>query len=348
MKLHRWTLCLLSIPLFPSLSAAQATLTDHYTMHLDSAQSQVQYVIDTTLGPCTLSRSPSGFLSGDLVVLLNPGANPISTGEFDGGDCSCHPDLVGTIPSSQPGLPPLLEVHLGSLVLQHHSTPFNCDSGGRFATITSCVVAGGTLEVSVGGAAFVSVPIVGTTSDSTSAQGRVSIDATGIHVEREFQNTLDIGATALGLGVQIGMRGKLDAQMPFPVPTRFCPAAPNSTGLPAMVEFSGTPSVSRNDGRVLVRQCPADATGTFIAGDQQGQVPFGNGVRCATGTILRARTIQVSSTGAGSWILDLRVPPLSESVLVGSRWNFQFLYRDDAAAGAKTNASDAIAVDFVP
>ena len=57
MNLHRsapYLLASLAFPLLPA--AAQSTITDHYTMHVDSVRSQVQYVIDTTLGPCTLLR----------------------------------------------------------------------------------------------------------------------------------------------------------------------------------------------------------------------------------------------------------------------------------------------------
>ena len=130
MKLIRWTLCALSIPLCPS--AAQATVNDHYTMQVDSVQSLVYYGLDTSLGPCTLSAGSTGHLSGDMVVVLRPGAFPISEGQLDGGNCGCQPDLIGIIPNALPGLPPLLEVHLDSLVVQSVSAPFSCDSAGSF------------------------------------------------------------------------------------------------------------------------------------------------------------------------------------------------------------------------
>jgi hypothetical protein len=342
----RWTLFLLTLPALSP--AARATLTDHYTMQVDSVQSQVQYEIDTNLGLCTLSPSANGNISGDMVVVLHPGAYPVSDGQFDGGNCSCMPNLVGIIPNSLPGLPPLLEVHLSSLVVRPHSLPFQCDSNGLFLAYTSCDVTNGNLDVSVSGVPFIPVSILGLTSDTTRSHGHVWIDGSGIHVLREIGNVIEVNVPALNLSLHIAIRGVIRGNMGFPVPTRFCTATPNSTGQPASIDFSGSPSVSLNDGQLLVTHCPPNVTGLFITSDQQGQLPFGNGYRCATGQLLRIGAIHVGSNGAGTLALDVHAPPASGNLVAGSRWNFQCAYRDVAAGGALFNASDAIAVDFVP
>src|SRR5689334_23835049 len=110
MNPNRWILFLLSAPV--SMSAAQATVTDHYPMQVDSVQSLVIFGLDTSLGPCTLTTGTTGHLQGDTVVVLHPGAFPISDGQFDGGQCGCQPDMIGIIPNALPGLPPLLECHM--------------------------------------------------------------------------------------------------------------------------------------------------------------------------------------------------------------------------------------------
>jgi hypothetical protein len=342
----RWTLLFLSIPALHA--SAQATVNDHYTMQVDSVHSMVIYGIDTSLGPCTLSAGSGGQLTGDMVVVLHPGAYSISDGQLDGGNCGCQPDLIGIIPNSLPGLPPLLECHLTSLVVQPHSPPFSCDSAGLFLADASCVVTGGILEVSMSGSAFINVTIVGTVSDTTRSHGQVWIDGNGIHLTREFDNTLDVQVPTLALDLHFGIAGQLRADMGFPPPTRFCPATPNSTGVAARLDFSGTSSVSRNDGQFSVSQCPHNVTGLCIAGDNQGQVPFGNGYRCATGQLLRFGTLHVGSAGSGSCPCNLLAPPLVGNLVAGTRWNFQFVYRDPAAGGASFNASDALAIDFVP
>lgn len=344
----RFALMLSLVPILSLSSTARATVTDRYIFTVDSANSQVQYEIDSNLGLCTLSPSMNGNIAGSMALVLHPGQFPISEGRLDGGDCSCLPDLVGLVPNSLPGLPPLLEVHLGGLVVRPHSRPFACDASGLFLVDASCDVVGGNLDVSVLGGPFVPVPILGLTSDSTRTHGQVWIDGTGIHVVREIGNTISLSVPALGLDLHIAIRGVIRGNMDYPAPTNFCPATPNSTGQPAAIHFGGTPSVSRNDGQLLVMFCPPSTTGLFIAGDQQGQVPFGNGTRCATGQLLRLGTIHVGSNGAGSSALDLHLPPAADNVVAGSRWNFQFAYRDVAAGGAMFNASDAIAVEFVP
>ena len=340
---------MLSLAPFLALSSvARAVTLDRCTFLVDPAQSQVQIEIDTNLGLCTLSPGADVDLRGNMLLVLRPGLIPISDGRFEGGECSCQPDLVGIVPNRLPGLPPLLEVHLGGLVLRPHSLPFQFDSSGLFVADTSVDIVNGKLDVSVLGGPFKACPILGATSGVARSHGQLWIDGDGIHLVREIGNVIDVGVPALNLSLHIAIRGVIHGNLGYPPPPHFCPATVNSTGLAARIDFGGTPSVSRNDGQLFVGQCPPHATGFFFTGNQQGQVPFGNGYRCATGQLLRLGTIHCGSNGAGSIGLDLAAPPASGNLVAGSRWNFQFAYRDVAAGGALFNASDAIAVDFVP
>src|SRR5258706_11662307 len=210
------TVSMLSLVSLLALQAtAQATVNDHYTFLVDSTQSQVIYGISTSLGPCTLSGGTGGNISGDTVVVLHSGAFPISDGQLTGGNCSCQPDLIGIIPNSVPGLPPLLEVHLNALVVQPSSPPFSCDAGGLFLTDVACVVTGGTLEVSMSGSAFLNVPIVGMLTDTSRSHGQLWIDGNGIHLTREFDNSLDVSVPALSLDLHIVIAGQLRSDMTF-------------------------------------------------------------------------------------------------------------------------------------
>ena len=346
MQSVRPLLSLASLAVFST--AATAGINDRYFFLVDSAQSQVQYEIDTNLGMCSLGTTQSGSISGEMQILLHPGAFPISDGRFDGGDCGCHPNLVGIIPNSLPGLPPLLEVHLDGLVVRPHSPTFQCNSTGNFMADANFDVVGGNLSVAVGGGVFVPVPILGMTSDNFRSQGHVWIDDNGIHVQREIGNVLDVNIPALSLDLHIAIRGLIRGNMGYAPPTYFCPATPNSTGQIARIFFGGTPSVSRDDAELFATECPPHVTGYFFTGDSQGQLPFGNGYRCVTGQLLRLGTIHCDANGAGSVALDLHAPPAAGNLVAGSTWNFQFAYRDVAAGGAMFNATGALAVDFVP
>ena len=329
-------------------STALATVNDHYPFTVDTLHSRLMYEINSNLGLCDLGAGAHGEVTGTMILALHPGAFPISTGQYDGGDCACLPDLVGIVPNSVPGLPPLLEVRLSNLVVQQHSPTFQCDSEGTYLADVRLDCVGGNLDVSVSGGPFLPVPIIGATSDHARTQGQLWIDDAGIHVYREVGNAFTIDVPALNLELYIGIRGVIRGQFGYPAPTSFCPATPNSTGVPAQIGFAGTPSVSRNDGQLLAMSCPPNTTGVFVTGDQAVQVPFGNGTLCAGGNLFRFHAVQVSATGSAAMALDLDVPPAVGNIVAGSRWNFQFTFRDAAAGGAMFNASNALAIDFVP
>jgi hypothetical protein len=336
------------VPILGLSGGTLAAVNDHYPFVVDTVHSRLMYEIDSNLGLCDLGAGAHGEVTGTMVLALHPGVFPISSGQFDGGDCACTPDLVGIVPGSLPGLPPLLEVRLSNLVVQQHSPTFQCDSNGAYLADVGLDVTGGNLDVSVSGGPFLPVPIVGATSDHQRTQGQLWIDDSGIHVIREVGNTITLNVPALNLDLYIGIRGVIRGQMAFPTPTSFCPATPNSTGQPAQIGFAGTPSVSRNDGQLLVMSCPPATMGVFITSDEKGQVPFGNGTLCATGRLLRLATVQVSATGSATAALDLQAPPAAGNLVAGTHWIFQCAYRDVAAGGALFNASDAVAIDFVP
>ena len=46
--------------------------------------------------------------------------------------------------------------------------------------------------------------------------------------------------------------------------------------------------------------------------------------------------------------LDNTAPQHVSNILPGTRWNFQFWYRDPAAGGATFNLSNALTVPFTP
>ncbi len=198
------------------------------------------------------------------------------------------------------------------------------------------------------GHSALNVPLAGRTTDSESSHGVISIDSAGIHVGRQFSNRLNVDVPALALSVHVGIAGMIRADMSFPPPTRFCTAAVNSSGMPGRIDLSGSTSVTMNDGVLLLSQCPHDRSAFCFFGDGQGQVAFGNGVRCVAGTLHRLPALRLSANGSASLSLDLSHPPLSNYLRPGTTWGFQCGFRDPAAGGAGFNATDAIRVRFVP
>jgi len=222
MSQARWTIFLVTIPALSP--AALATVADRFTLRIASPQSQAQFEIDSSLGTCLLATGSAGCLSGDVDLVLHPGVPPAFSGQFDGGRCSTPADLVGIVPNSLPGAAPLLVVHVDSLALATRSRAFSCDSSGCFLTQNTCEVTDGSLDVSVMGGEFTSVPVVGVRSDSSRSRGRVWVDETGIHVLYEIDTRLVVRVPESDLNLRISIRSVVRGDAEFPVPTRLRPA----------------------------------------------------------------------------------------------------------------------------
>ena len=223
MSQARWTLFLVTIPALSP--AALATVVDRFTLRIAAAQSQAQFEIDSSLGKCLLASGSAGSLSGEVDLVLQPGVPPAFSGQFDGGACATPPDLVGIVPNKLLGAPPLLVVHVDSLAFATRSRAFTCDSNGCFQTQSTAEVTAGSLDVSVLGGEFVSVPVVGVRSDSARSRGRVWVDETGIHVLYELDTRLSVRVPESDLKLRIAIRSVVRGDAEIPVPTRFRPAA---------------------------------------------------------------------------------------------------------------------------
>jgi len=128
----------------------------------------------------------------------------------------------------------------------------------------------------------------------------------------------------------------------------YCAALPNSTGIPATIQLTGSPSFSLNNMVLSALDLPDAATCSFFHGTARVDpaTTFGNGLRCAGGTVKRLATLQAIG---GSMI---QFQDLSGSPYVGTQpgdvLRFQLVYRDAAAGGAGFNTTAALEVTFCP
>lgn len=133
-------------------------------------------------------------------------------------------------------------------------------------------------------------------------------------------------------------------------PTNFCVASPNSTGQAASISSEGSGYVPKNDYVLTAAGCPANQLGIFVMGTGQASTPFGNGVLCVGGGVLRLLP-PVSTGASGSCALALDFTHASSSasqIDAGETWNFQFWFRDVAAGGAGFNLSNGLSATFCP
>jgi hypothetical protein len=83
-------------------------------------------------------------------------------------------------------------------------------------------------------------------------------------------------------------------------------------------------------------------------GDAQSALPFGNGIRCAGGSITRYSVQQTDGLGEASLAIDNTTAPALGKIVPGSTWNWQWWYRDPMGGGAAFNTSDGLTVSYCP
>ena len=128
--------------------------------------------------------------------------------------------------------------------------------------------------------------------------------------------------------------------------SHYCQTSPNSFGAGALILHSGSVNVSDNSLVLISILCPFNQFGVFYHGNNQLNVPFGNGVRCVGGGIHRLPVVNTGATGSAASVIDLQNPIYGISG--GITKKFQFWYRDPVAGGANFNLSDALSIQFCP
>jgi hypothetical protein len=130
----------------------------------------------------------------------------------------------------------------------------------------------------------------------------------------------------------------------------YCVTTPNSAGGGASISWSGSLSVTADTFFLHASGTPPSALGAFIYGAVADQIPFGNGMRCISGTTFRLPIVQASG-GSMDYQVALSAPPVpAGQISAGSRWHFQAWFRDahPTAAPHHFNLSDGLRVVFCP
>ncbi len=126
----------------------------------------------------------------------------------------------------------------------------------------------------------------------------------------------------------------------------YCEGLVNSTGSRGSISSSGSTSHSANALTLSASGLPSNQFGLFFYGPNQIQISFGNGLRCVGGGVYRLNPPALTDAmGEISRDVDFNAAPMSAGaglVVPGSRWNFQFWFRDPAAGGATFNLTDGL------
>ncbi|HEX5052200.1 MAG TPA: hypothetical protein VFZ65_10540 [Planctomycetota bacterium] len=132
---------------------------------------------------------------------------------------------------------------------------------------------------------------------------------------------------------------------------RYGATSPNSAGSGATISAKGSLSVSANNFKLTCAGLPANSVGLFFYGAAP-QIPpiasFDGFLNIASGGVGIFRLSGVG-TGLGdvSYDVDFPTVPAGGQILTGSRWYFQFWYRDAGFGANGVNLSDGLSVGFV-
>ncbi len=132
-------------------------------------------------------------------------------------------------------------------------------------------------------------------------------------------------------------------------PSVYCQANANSSGAAADIHHVGSTSVAANDLVLEAGPAPANVSGLFFYGPNLSQMPFGDGFLCVGAPQFRLAVGTTDASGFARHAFDVTAPPSPNGqVTAGTRWHFQYWFRDLAALGAGFNTSRGLAVDFTP
>lgn len=126
----------------------------------------------------------------------------------------------------------------------------------------------------------------------------------------------------------------------------------NSTGRGAIISALGSSSVALDNLRLFASRLPEHQPGFAFMGAGHAPTPFGDGLRCisANGGTFRFDPSWSGSEGVltlGPGIVRATSQCSGCSIIPGSTWVFQFVFRDpEGPCGSFANASSAAAVTF--
>jgi hypothetical protein len=131
--------------------------------------------------------------------------------------------------------------------------------------------------------------------------------------------------------------------------TDYCPGAINSLGVACPLEVLGAPSIGAAQFSFFARNVHPMTPAQIFCGTTQAHVPFGDGLRCAGGSVRRLNVHAASATGTWVWSPSHATLLALPFLAPGSVWNFQVLYRDmNGPLNTGFNLSSAVNITVLP
>jgi hypothetical protein len=365
---------ILSLAASLALCATAASAQSTFTFDLVQSSSNFTWSGTSTLGNIVGNPSTQFQLAGttNLDLLLQSGAQPYATGAFSGGVAAAVPDLHGRINNPLPFLPPLATIDVLGLVLSPSSPTFNVGAGGAFSGSVTLTALSGTLVVDPLSGTTTNTDLTGSASAPAAMNGTLTLSGGALRLNAPVSSTFAFSDPGTGASGSITVVGTVVAQ--YPLVRSFCagdgsgvacpcgntaPAGSgrgclNSTGVGGLLASSGSPVVSA-DTFVLNGSGMPSSSVLYFQGTTQASggagVVFGDGKRCAAGTVIRLGT--KTNVGGSSSYPTGADPSISVRGAVpaaGATRTYQAWYRNAAAfCTADTfNLTNGLSVAWIP
>ncbi|MCP3919044.1 MAG: LamG domain-containing protein [bacterium] len=317
----------------PGAGAGSGTSVD-----FDGVDGRIEIPGSATLNPLDSNLTVAAFVNADMIALMRIFGNERPNGPGTGGSWSYGINNTG--------------IRFTTLDRQDYDQAVLWNPG-QWLHVAVVFDASFTATFYLDG---VNLGAIGGTQPAQMAQPRWFIGVLDLNIMSEFMDgRID--------DVQIYSGSATDADIAFlaanpgqtlgvgTIGMSYCgPAIPNSSGMGAIIEATGSAAVAANNVTLTASQMPAGQFGYFLAGQTQGffNPPGSQGLICLVGNIGRYNQIANIIQGpTGSIMIDLTAIPVNPTaaVMPGETWNFQCWFRDNNPA-LTNNFTDGVEILF--
>ncbi|MDP6763141.1 MAG: hypothetical protein QF860_09790 [Planctomycetota bacterium] len=360
----------LALPLSLLLLASGASAQD-FEFDIDQPASAWTWSGNTGIGPL-LPLNPGGEnfeLDGSITLTLDSGGNPIGGGQITSANAVLLPDLHAYIPNPIPGWPPLALVDLEGVAYTFVTPAFTVNNSGTFTTDWTLTFLSGTLTVTPLAGSVSITDLTGTAGNATPNPGAFTTSGSQIHLASAQVSDFNFIDSGTGISADLHLEGDLVGDFGCPPVTAFCfgdgsgTACPcsngagpgegcaNGTGSGAILGTSGSTSIDAGDLVLAGSQLVPGQPGLYFQGNNavnggNGNA-FGDGLRCAGGSVVRLQVRSASGGGTSATTIDIAA---AGGVSAGDTKRYQLWYRDPASSpcGTTFNLTNGVGVFFCP
>ncbi|MAF67111.1 MAG: hypothetical protein CMJ84_15815 [Planctomycetes bacterium] len=297
----------------------------------------------------------------------------VSAGYFHSSDSLVVPDIAGYFPNPIPSAPPLIDFTFEAVNFTLSSLPLNfgdpTNSDGSFQGELTLEVLSGTAYVDVLNMFPFEFDLTGLDGTTPVVFGQFTTGPGGeIHLDSPQSYYFVVTEPTTGITFEISLWGDLVADSVVTSQAYCfgdgtgsgCPCGnfggsgegcANGTGLGGLLAAGGSPSIAAAELVLEGSQLSPNQPGLYFQGDNAVNggmgVTFGDGLRCAGGSVARLQVRVADGLGNSSTTIDIAA---AGGVSAGITKRYQLWYRDPQASPCSTtfNLTNGMEIFWLP